>query len=151
MHKTFYASGFLYRPKSAQILLQQVVNKLSGSSSWSIVCGINKKEERAHSAFQRIIYEVLKIKLKSDLIYPVYDYFHNGDNMLHYVFYAEVDEKQTFKTSKDSNFSWFAFKQIPKLVCNTQTKQDIVVADRVIKLKIRETQAKNVYPKEINQ
>lgn len=152
MHKTFYASGFLYRPKSAQILLQQLVSKLPESSSWSIVSGKNNKdEERAENTFQRVIYDLLKVKININSIHPVYDYFHNVYNATHYVFYAEIDEEEIFWSPKETAFSWFTFKQIPKLLCNLQTRQDIIVAQRVINLQIRETQEKMFDPKEVNQ
>ncbi len=143
MHKVFYASGFLYRPKSQQILLQQVAKDPSTatSSPWSIFGGINRKEEKTEIAFQRIIYDLLKVKLATKSIYAIYDYFHSGYKKFHYVFYGEVSETQNIHAPKGIIFSWFTFKQIIKLPFTEATKQDIIVGQRVIQAKLREGEA----------
>lgn len=138
VHKTVYASGFLYRPKSQQILLQQIIQEKSQTSSvWAMVGGENHKEEAADAAFQRIIDTLFKVKLVTKFIYPIYDYFSYDDKKFHYVFYGEVGETKKIAFPKRGTFSWFTFKQIAKLPFTQQTRQDIIVAQRVINAKSR--------------
>ncbi len=97
----------------------------------------NTKTEEAVLTFQRVIFNTLHVKLPIKSIFPVYDYFHTLHNKTHYIFYAEVPKMQKY-TSKKDTVSWFTFKQITKLPFTKQTKQDIVVAHRVIDAQERE-------------
>lgn len=140
MQTPFYASGFLYSLKTQQILLLQPPDL---TSFWSTLGGESKDGEETQVAFQRIIYKLLNFDLKNKHIYPVYDYFHNIRNKMNYVFYAEVGKPKIISTPK-SIFSWFTFHETLKLPFNAQTKQDLVVSERVINLKYRENEAKKV-------
>lgn len=144
MHKSFYASGFLYSLKTHQILLLQSEKKDDISSLWSTLGGESKEGEEAQTTFQRIIYKLLDINLKGKHIYPVYDYFHDILNKVNYVFYAEIGETRIFNALKVGILSWFTFNETLKLSFTTRTKQDIVVGERVINAKWREDQAKKV-------
>lgn len=144
MHSTFYASGFLYSLKTHQILLLQSRQKNDVSSFWSLLGGESKNGEEAQITFQRIISKLLNINLKVKHIYPVYDYFHNTRNKINYVFYAEVGKAKVFNASKTGILSWVSFRETLKLPFTTQTKQDIVVGERVINAKWREDEAKRL-------
>ena len=111
--------------------------------------GESKDGEEAQVAFQRIISKLLKINLKKGDIYPVYDYFHNTRNKVNYVFYAEVGRTKNFNAAKEGVFSWVSFRETLKLPFTTQTKQDIVVGERVINAKWRADEA-NKHPKELD-
>ncbi|MBI4080382.1 MAG: NUDIX domain-containing protein [Candidatus Levybacteria bacterium] len=139
MHKAFYASGFLYRPQTQQILLQQLTKDTPNTSPiWSLIGGESQKEEQAERTFQKIIAKLLKVKLDVKSITAVYDYFHNEHKKIHFVLYGEVGERQPIRIPKGATFSWFTFQQTLKLPFSDQTKQDIIVAQRVINAKIRE-------------
>lgn len=140
---SFYASGFLYSLKTHQILLLQPRQKDDVSALWSTLGGESKEGEEAQVTFQRIISKLLNINLKAKHIYPVYDYFHSTHNKLNYVFYAEVGKTKNFTDSKSGSLSWFTFSETVKLPFTTQTKQDVVVGERVINAKWREDEAKN--------
>lgn len=146
MHKPFYASGFLYHLKTEQILLHQPGQKHGASSAWSLFGGTSRRGESTTKAFHRITYELLKVKLDLDDIYPVYDYFHNVFKKIHYVFYAHVPKVQNFRLRQGGTLSWFTFKQTTKLPFTDQTKQDIVVAQRVINAHARSNEAKGPLP-----
>lgn len=111
------------------------------SPFWSTLGGEGKEGEETQVTFQRIISKLLHINLKVKDIYPVYDYFHNTRNKVNYVFYAEVEKTKMFNASR-GNLSWFSFHETLKLSFTTQTKQDIVVGERVINAKWREDEAK---------
>lgn len=145
MQTSFYASGFLYSLKTHQILLLDSKQKEDVNSLWSTIGGDGVGEEGAQVTFQRIINKLLKIELKAKDIFPIYDYFHNTRNKLNYVFYAEIRNSKKFDKSKKGNYSWFTFSEISKLPFTTQTKQDIVVGERVINAKWRDDESKK-YP-----
>lgn len=141
MHKSYYASGFLYSPKTHRILLLSSEQKDDLTSLWSTIGGESKEGEEAQTTFQRIIYKLLNLNLKVNHIYPIYDYFHNTRNKVNYVFYAEVGKPSTFNASRGL-LSWFTFHETLKLSFTSQTKQDIVVGERVINAKWRDDEAK---------
>ena len=134
MHKVFYASGFLYHPPLQQILLQQVHN---GSSSWSLIGGVSLNEETAEEAFQRIIFTTLNIKLTLQTIYLVYSYSKEGHGKQQVIFYAEVDRINQIRANEKNALSWFTRKQIQKLPLDEQTRQDLIVGQRVIDARMR--------------
>lgn len=111
---------------------------------WSMLGGESINGEEAQTAFQRIINKLLNINLKVKDIYPVYDYFHNTKNKLNYVFYAEIRNTRIIGNPKNSNFSWFTFGETLKLPFTRQTKQDIIVGERVINAKWRDDEAKKL-------
>ncbi len=136
-------SGFLYNKKARQILLIQT--KKEGSlTSWSTMEGDVNAGEDVQEAFQRIINNLLKIKLKTKDIYPVYDYFHDNRRKSNYVFYAEVKSKTRFDDIKTGSPSWIAFSETTRLPFAPQTKQDIIVGERVINAKLRDIEAKKM-------
>ena len=141
---SFYASGFLYSLKTHQILLLQSKQKKDVPSLWSTLGGDGIEGEDAQLTFQRIINRLLNISLKTKDIYPVYDYFHQTKNKLNYVFYAEIRDTRIFENSKKGNLSWFTFSETVKLLLTSQTKQDIVVGERVINAKWRDNEAKKL-------
>lgn len=136
MHKPFYASGFLYNSVTQQILLQQ--NSDKSSPQHLSLSGKNRQKEQPQAAFQRIVQKLLKVQLKPAQICAVYDYYHSGLKANNYVFYAEVRSKSR---TIPSNFSWFTFKQISKLPLDVQTRQDLIVTERVIKAHARDQAA----------
>lgn len=137
MHDSFYASGILYNLKTHQILLLKSDRKDDQPSNWSILGGHSREGEDAQTAFARIMQESLNIKLKQKNIYSVYDYFHNALNKVNYVFYAEVGRPKISSNLKSDIPSWVSFKETLKLALNIQTKQDVVVSERVISSKAR--------------
>lgn len=137
MQDAFYASGFLYNLKSQQILLLQPQQIEEITSLWSMLGGESKEGEEAPITFQRIVNEVLSVKLEVEDIHPIYDYFHDSLDKMNYVFYAEVKAPLSVDSFKDSNLSWVSFIDAPKLPFSPHTKQDVIVGERVINLKRR--------------
>lgn len=138
MQDSFYASGILYNLKTQQILLLKSEEQDDKPSNWSILGGHSRVGEDALTAFIRIIQESLNLNLKQKNIYPVYDYFHDALNKVNFVFYAEVGRPQISATLKKDIPSWVSFKETLKLAFNAQTKQDVVVSERVISAKSRD-------------
>lgn len=151
MHKSFYASGFLYHLRSGQILLLQSQQKDNIVPNWSTLGGESKEGEDAQAAFLRIVKELLNINLKVRQIFPIYDYFHETLDKTNYVFYAEVGRTLNFAPLKESTLSWVTFDQTLKFLFSTKTKQDVVVGERVINAKKREMNPieERLYPKNL--
>ncbi len=114
MHKNVYASGFLYCPSSAQILLQQ--NLFNPKPTWTLL-------------------ECSNGKIFGQKTRPIYDYVAKGKKYA--VSYAEVKKIKDFPATKKLSFKWFTVKEISKLPLSAQTKQDIIVGHRVIASEIR--------------
>ncbi len=132
MHKVFYASGFLYHSPTQQILLHQQRQAKNTSTFWQMFGEVRYKEEPIEAVFQEILYTFLKVKIPLKDIYLVYDYFHSTLHKTHYVFFAKVTEMPRLRLLQKDTISWFTFKQTLKLSVPEQTKQDLVVAQRVI-------------------
>ncbi len=99
----------------------------------------NHAKEDPAAVFQRIIQITLHVKLSKKSIYPVYNYFHKIHNKTHYIYYGKVATMQKHIVLKESTLSWHTFKEATKLQITEQTKQDIMVAQRVIEAQERET------------
>jgi hypothetical protein len=138
MHKDFYASGFLYHPKSQQILLQQPITADAGTE-WSLFEVECLSKETAAEAFKRIIYSHLHLELKPKNIFPIYSYFHEGKGKNNFLHYAIVRKLETFPSTKKASFTWFTLKQIQKMHIPDQIKQDIIVGQRVIDSAMRKS------------
>lgn len=138
MHKTFYASGFLYNLKTQQILLLQSQPKDDTTKPlWSMLGGEGGEGEEAQSAFQRIVSKLLNLNLKAKNIHPIYDYFHETEGKENFVFYAEVKKSPIFNSIEENTLSWVSFSETLKLLFTNHTKQDVIVGERVINLKRR--------------
>ena len=142
MQPLFYVSGFLYSRKTHQILLLSSRPKDDISSVWSTPGGESKDGEEALVSFQRIIFKILNLNLKSKHIYPIYDYFHETLNKVNHVFYGEIGNTKIFSASKKGIPSWVSFSETLKLSFTVRTKQDLVVGERVINAKSRDDEAK---------
>jgi hypothetical protein len=141
MHKTCYASGFLYHSASEQILLQQDTTAQNVTSQWLLFGGEHTEKENPEKTFQNIINKLLKIKIAS--VIPVYSY-ENG-NVTQTIVYAEVDELREISPKNDFLFNWFTFKNALKLPLSVQTKHDIVVGQRVIEAASRKSRGEHTF------
>lgn len=146
MHKSFYASGFLYSTRLRKILLLKAQKKDSTDFLWSTLGGVGDEEEDPKAAFARIINEQLGINLKAKSTYPIYDYLHTAKDKMNYVFYAEVKSSKEFSSLQEGSFEWVAFHEISKLQFSPHSKQDVIVGERVINAKWRDDEAKKIPP-----
>lgn len=142
MQTSSYVSGFLYSPKTHQILLLKSQKENSSDLLWSTFGGESSEGEKAEAAFARIISDLLDLNLKTKDIYPVYDYFHNEKDKTNYVFYGVVKNSKNFDCLRDDSFSWVAFRETSKLPFSPHSKQDVIVGERVISAKWRDDAAK---------
>ena len=104
-----YYGGFIYHPKSQQILLQK--DSSDQNSTWTLI-------------------DASDGKIFGQKLCPIYDYPVNGGK--HFISYAEIKKLQEFSPIKNLTFGWFPTAKISKIPLSAQTKQDIVVGKRVI-------------------
>ncbi len=138
MHKDYYASGFIYHPKSQQILLQQHVSA-SNNPVWMLVGKKQDKDVSGEETFKELFFEAINLKIKLTNINIIYSYFSKELNMENNVYYAEVSKLYKTSSSKDIIYSWFTLKKIQKINVSEQTKQDIIIGQRVIDSSVRKS------------
>lgn len=139
MHKTFYASGFLYHSPTQQILLQQHFSV----SPWSLFGSAYTEKEEPEEVFKNVISKLLHIKIA--IIDTVYSYFNEKTKINQVVVYSELDKLQNFSPKKGLTFAWFSFKEVRKLQISEQTKHDIVVGQRVIQASERKSRGEHTF------
>jgi hypothetical protein len=141
MHKTFYASGFLYHLASQQILLQQNTSSQYFSSHWLLFEKTYTGNEIPETIFKNMISDVLRIKIND--VHPVYAYEHENTNKT--VFYSKLDSLQDFPSKNGLLFKWFSFRDVRSLHIIEQTKHDIVVGQRVIDAELRKDRGEHTF------
>lgn len=143
MQTSFYASGFLYSRKTHQILLL-TPQPDNTEALWSTFGGESSEGEEAETTFRRIINKLFNLDLKTKDIYPIYDYFHDKEEKINFVFYAEVKNPKLLDNFKEETCSWVDFHEVSKLPFTLHSKQDIIVGERVISAKWRDNEAKKL-------
>lgn len=128
MNTKNHSHGFLYHSETQKVLLQQ--NPADPELTWSLLESLNGEN------FQETIEELLKFKLHEKAIYPIYDYVAKGKKR--FVYYGEVKNLKNFMETQNSRFAWFTQKEILKLKLSPQTKQDLIVGQRVINAQVRQ-------------
>ena len=134
----FYACGFLYSLKHNKILLLQSKAQEDQPCLYSMLGGEGIEGEEALVSFQRIVNKLLNVNIKSKDIHPVYDYCHSSNDKPSFVFYADIKNIKNISGLEEGTFSWLKFSETIKLKFNTQTKQDMVIGERVINAKLRD-------------
>jgi hypothetical protein len=134
MHKSFYASGFLYHSPSDQILLRRQSDS-DKTSQWDLFRGTTKGLETTESSFRELISKLLHITIHK--VHTVYSYVDDETNTHHSIVYSRLDTLETFSDSLPFECRWFSFKDVTKLPIAKQTKHDIVIGQRVIQAAFR--------------
>lgn len=129
VHKSIYASGFLYHSPSQQILLQQLTR--DADTMYELFGGSCDTDTDPVTVFQKSVEKALGKKVTASSIHAVYDYIHEGHGE-HFIFYAEVSDP-------DAGAGWFSLSRLSKHVMSEQTRHDIVVGERVIRSLIPQT------------
>jgi hypothetical protein len=130
MHKTFYASGFLFHLPSQQILLRQYQSKSTITSPWVLFEKEHAENKTPNEVFEK---EVLKhLDVDIDSVVQIYAYNSNDNTKSYTLFYASVKKLEDYPPKNGHAFRWFSFKEVLKIKAAEQTKHDIVVGQRVI-------------------
>lgn len=143
MHKTFYASGFIYHLPTQQILLQQHKASSSATFPWLLFESEHTEKEQPEKVFEKTISKLLGITLKE--VNQIYSYLDEETQKNYSLVYAIVDDLSEFPPKKDYIFQWFPFKEVLKLPASAQTKHDIVVGQRVIEAAGRKERGEHTF------
>ena len=103
---------------------------------------VGKKQDKdvsGEETFKELFFEAINLKIKLTNINIIYSYFSKELNMENNVYYAEVSKLYKTSSSKDIIYSWFTLKKIQKINVSEQTKQDIIIGQRVIDSSVRKS------------
>lgn len=144
MHKTFYASGFLYHLPSQQILLQKINS--NNLATFDLFSGRNQANESSMDVFARVLMQIIGLEIKPKLIKPVYDYYSHELSADHFILYVDIKSKPIFsQESVSSRCEWINIKQLTKIKIPAQSRHDIIIGQRVIRAEVDQIQ-KNTNP-----
>ncbi len=129
MHKTFYASGFIYHLPTQQILLQQKQSTILPASPWVLFEKEHAESKNPEEVFKAMLSKLLNCNLNN--LNKIYSYTKDHSKT-YSLFYASVDQLKEFSPKNGYVFKWFSFKEIVRLKTNEQTKHDIMIGQRVI-------------------
>lgn len=124
--KSFGVAGFLYNPKTREVLL----HKRDGNTSynphkWASFGGLGEGEETPPQAFVREMEEELGIKLNSDALLPLCDYPSEISGH-RYAFYVVSDiPKSEMTLGEGADFNWIPLDTIFDLELTPRTIQDL--------------------------
>ena len=122
MHKSFYASGFLYHSPSQQILLQQSTHK--NLLNFDLFKGKGHNNTDPKIVFQQCVEKALGLSIAPSSVHAVYDYVHDTDGV-QFIFYIEVK-----KNIPDEG--WILLSKVSKYSMSEQARHDIIIGERVI-------------------
>mgnify|MGYP001613962723 CR=1 FL=1 len=130
VHKSFYASGFLYHSPSEQILLQQLQN--GTDITLVLFSGTSRKGNTPQAVFQRCVEKALGVTLDAASIHPVYDYIHHrlGEQ---FIFYVEIGGSMPGAYPSKNKTDWVSLSKLSKCNMSEQTRHDITIGERVIR------------------
>lgn len=130
VHKSFYASGFLYHAPSRQILLQQL--NRGGNADIVLFGGKSGNGHDPRAVFQHCIEKALGKTIAASSIHEVYDYIHDtrGEQ---FIFFIEVTGISPDTYPSNVNAGWFSLAKLSKYAMSEQTRHDIIVGERVIR------------------
>ena len=124
----FYAGGFLYNPKTKEVLLHLRDNRTKNNPNlWAFFGGVNKKGEKPQETFKRELYEELGNYLSNSTIKPLCNYFNPDFKTHRYVFYSKISTKlENLELKEGKEFCWFTFKEAFKQFLSKRTRQDLL-------------------------
>lgn len=129
INKQSFSIGFLYHADSARFLLQK--DHESGPSNWKLM-GSKCLTKFSAQSFKNLVQKQLNLEIQTLSIHHIYDYYQRDLGRDNFVSYAEVESLKDFPEILNQTFAWFTLKEISKLSLSQQTKQDLIVGQRVI-------------------
>ncbi len=129
LEEKFYAGGFLYNPKTKEVLLHLRDNKTKNNPNlWAFFGGLNQKGEVPKETFRRELKEELSVSLDDSDIKPLCNYFNPDFKTHRYVFYAErQNQLRKFELKEGEDFRWFTLKEVFTQKLSKRTRQDLIL------------------------
>lgn len=125
--RPFYAGGFLYNPKTNQVLLHKRDNKTEANpNKWGFFGGLNEGTETSLECFQRELFEELNIKIPSDSISYLCDYENVEFRRHRYIYYVTSDlPKSAMSLGEGADFDWISLDKIFSYDLTDKTRRDL--------------------------
>lgn len=112
--KTFFAGGFLYNPKTKEVLLHKRDEKTDvNPNKWGFFGGSSEGDETPVQTFIREMKEELGITLAESEIIPLCDYENIKRNTHRYVFYVVSEKKKSeMVLGEGADFDWILLDRV---------------------------------------
>lgn len=110
----FFAGGFLYNPKTQEVLL----HKRDGNTSvnphkWGFFGGTSEGDETPIETFAREMYEELAIVIDFQSAVPLCEYLNEERGIYRYVFFVESDlPKSAMRLGEGADFDWISLEKV---------------------------------------
>ena len=111
--KTFFSGGFLYNPKTKEVLLHKRDDKTDvNPNKWGFFGGSSEGDETPVQTFIREMQEELGIELVESEIIPLCDYENIKRNTHRYVFYVvSGKKKEEMVLGEGADFDWIPLEK----------------------------------------
>lgn len=121
----FYAGGFIYNPKTKEVLLHLRDNRTKNNPNvWAFFGGLSKPDENPEETFKREVFEELGIQVNK--IEYLRDYFNPDFDTHRYIYFIQVKEKPSFRLGEGEDASWFTINNALKLELSKRTREDLL-------------------------
>lgn len=127
--KTFFVGGFLYNPKTKEVLLHKRDDKTDvNPNKWAFFGGSSEDDETPVQTFIREMQEELSIKLVESEIIPLCDYENIKRNTHRYIFYVISDKKkEEMVLGEGADFGWIPLADVFTYDATEKTFDDLKI------------------------
>ena len=125
--KKFFAGGFLYNPKTKEVLLHKRDDKTPiNPNLWGVFGGSNEGDETPTETFVREMEEELGVLLQLDEVVALRDYFNEERGTHRYIFYVISDKKKSDMTlGEGADFDWVSLEKVFEYDLTEKTRNDL--------------------------
>ena len=125
--KSFYSGGFLYNPKTRQVLLHLRDAKAPiNPNKWAFFGGISENDETPKECFVREMQEELNIGIAEHEVLPLCDYLNTNRGTWRYVFYVQSElPASAMKLGEGADFRWIPLKEVFNYDLTKSVKSDL--------------------------
>jgi mutator protein MutT len=123
----FWAGGFLFNPKNNSVLLHKRDSNIKfNPNSWAFFGGLNEGAETPINCFIREIDEEIGIKLKTEEVITLCNYFNEEFQTHRFVFYVLNEKtKSEFVLNEGEDFDWVSLGKIDDYKLTEKTERDL--------------------------
>ncbi len=110
----FYAGGFLWNPKTKEVLLHhRDSNTKFNPNKWAFFGGLNEPGEAPKQTFARELKEELNVEVSENEIIPLCDYYNEEFGTYRWVFFVESDlPKSRMRLNEGAGFDWIPLGRV---------------------------------------
>lgn len=125
--ESFYAGGFLYNPKTREVLLHKCDgNTLVNPHKWGFFGGTSEGKETPEETWIREMHEELNMVILPQSILPLCQYLHEERGIYRHVFFIESDlSKSAMRLGEGADFDWISLERVFKYDLTDKTARDL--------------------------